>query len=75
MNLNASHCFYHPNNRIILILQEKHNSMLSLDQKSKLEMLSFHAPKIRLLRSLNIESETVQVLFSISTLLGIIFML
>ncbi|KAL0558831.1 hypothetical protein IC582_003413 [Cucumis melo] len=43
-------------------LQEKHNSMLSLDQKAKLEMLSFHAPKIRLLRSLNIESETVQVL-------------
>uniref|UniRef100_A0A9I9E6M1 Phytochromobilin:ferredoxin oxidoreductase, chloroplastic n=1 Tax=Cucumis melo TaxID=3656 RepID=A0A9I9E6M1_CUCME len=44
------------------LLEEKHNSMLSLDQKAKLEMLSFHAPKIRLLRSLNIESETVQVL-------------
>ncbi|XP_038880083.1 phytochromobilin:ferredoxin oxidoreductase, chloroplastic [Benincasa hispida] len=43
-------------------LQEKYNSMISLDKKVKLEMLSFQAPKIRLLRSLNIESETMQVL-------------
>ncbi|KAG7023835.1 Phytochromobilin:ferredoxin oxidoreductase, chloroplastic [Cucurbita argyrosperma subsp. argyrosperma] len=43
-------------------LQEKYNSMISMDKKVKLEMLSFQAPKIRLLRSLNIESETMQVL-------------
>lgn len=43
-------------------LQEKYNSMISLDKKVKLEMLSFQAPKIRLLRSFHIESETMQVL-------------
>lgn len=44
--------------------------MVSIDKKAKLEMLSFRAPKIRLLRSLNIESETMQVLLHISILLG-----
>ncbi|XP_022154370.1 phytochromobilin:ferredoxin oxidoreductase, chloroplastic [Momordica charantia] len=43
-------------------LQEKYNSMISMDKKAKLQMLSFQAPKIRLLRSLNIESEAMQVL-------------
>ncbi|XP_059431253.1 phytochromobilin:ferredoxin oxidoreductase, chloroplastic-like [Corylus avellana] len=43
-------------------LQEKFNSMNSIDGKSELQMLSFQAPKIRLLRSLCIETEAMQVL-------------
>lgn len=73
MNSDMNHCFCHHNYIIILILQEKYNSMISLDKKVKLEMLSFQAPKIRLLRSFHIESETMQVLFYNSTLLGRIF--
>ncbi|KAF3432585.1 hypothetical protein FNV43_RR27325 [Rhamnella rubrinervis] len=41
---------------------ERFNSMTSLDGKVELQMLSFEAPKIRLLRSLSIETETIQVL-------------
>lgn len=43
-------------------LQEKFNSMNSLDGKAELQMLSFQAPKIRLLRSLSVETEVMQVL-------------
>ncbi|KAE9614706.1 putative phytochromobilin:ferredoxin oxidoreductase [Lupinus albus] len=43
-------------------LQEKYNSMNSKDGKGELSMLSFQAAKIRLLRSLIIKSETMQVL-------------
>ncbi|XP_061361155.1 phytochromobilin:ferredoxin oxidoreductase, chloroplastic isoform X2 [Gastrolobium bilobum] len=43
-------------------LQEKFNSMNSKDGKGGLSMLSFEAAKIRLLRSLIIETETTQVL-------------
>lgn len=43
-------------------LQEKFNSMNSIDGKSELQMLSFQAPKIRLLRSLSIETDAMQVL-------------
>ncbi|XP_054817705.1 phytochromobilin:ferredoxin oxidoreductase, chloroplastic-like [Prosopis cineraria] len=43
-------------------LQEKFNSINSKDGKGVLHMLSFQAAKIRLLRSLSIETETMQVL-------------
>ncbi|KAL5565840.1 hypothetical protein UlMin_029004 [Ulmus minor] len=43
-------------------LQENFNSMKSMDGEAELQLLSFQAPKIRLLRNLNIESETMQVL-------------
>ncbi|XP_019435724.1 PREDICTED: phytochromobilin:ferredoxin oxidoreductase, chloroplastic [Lupinus angustifolius] len=43
-------------------LQEKYNSLNSKDGKGELSMLSFQASKIRLLRSLIIKSETMQVL-------------
>ncbi|KAI5432671.1 phytochromobilin:ferredoxin oxidoreductase, chloroplastic [Lathyrus oleraceus] len=43
-------------------LQEKYNSMNSTDGKGALNMLSFEAAKIRLLRSLIIETEKMQVL-------------
>ncbi|XVE78962.1 hypothetical protein DITRI_Ditri14bG0020500 [Diplodiscus trichospermus] len=43
-------------------LQERYNSMIALDGKTRLEMLSFEAPRIRLLRSLSIEGEAMQVL-------------
>lgn len=36
-----------------------------MDGKSELQMLSFQAPKIRLLRSMSIETEVMQVSFSI----------
>ena len=50
---------------MLLCHQENFNSMMALDGKTKLEMASFQAPKIRLLRSLSIEeSEGMQVLFS-----------
>lgn len=39
--------------------------MISMDGKSELQMLSFQAPKIRLLRSMSIETEVMQVSFSI----------
>ncbi|PON97650.1 Ferredoxin-dependent bilin reductase [Trema orientale] len=42
-------------------LQERFSSMISTDGNVELQMLSFEAPKIRLLRSLSIESETMQV--------------
>lgn len=35
--------------------------MISTDGNVELQMLSFEAPKIRLLRSLSIESQTMQV--------------
>ncbi|XP_030506507.2 phytochromobilin:ferredoxin oxidoreductase, chloroplastic [Cannabis sativa] len=43
-------------------LQEKFSSMMSTDGNVELQMGSFEAPKIRLLRSLSIETETMQVL-------------
>ncbi|KAL2316597.1 hypothetical protein Fmac_030473 [Flemingia macrophylla] len=43
-------------------LQEKFSFMKSKDGKGRLSMLSFEAAKIRLLRSLIIETETMQVL-------------
>ncbi|XP_045827800.1 phytochromobilin:ferredoxin oxidoreductase, chloroplastic-like [Trifolium pratense] len=43
-------------------LQEKYNSINSNDGKGALSMLSFETDKIRLLRSLIIETETMQVL-------------
>ncbi|CAN1250580.1 Phytochromobilin:ferredoxin oxidoreductase, chloroplastic [Linum perenne] len=43
-------------------LQEKYNSVTAIDGRTELRMLSFQSPKIRLLRSLSIENETMQVL-------------
>ncbi|KAG5629086.1 hypothetical protein H5410_000803 [Solanum commersonii] len=44
-------------------LQEKYSSLLAMDDKTELQMLSFEAPKIRLLRSLCIEgSDGMQIL-------------
>ncbi|EOY32816.1 hypothetical protein QUC31_019250 [Theobroma cacao] len=43
-------------------LQERYGSMIALDGKTRLEMLSFEAPRIRLLRSISIEGEAMQVL-------------
>ncbi|XP_050368587.1 phytochromobilin:ferredoxin oxidoreductase, chloroplastic isoform X3 [Argentina anserina] len=43
-------------------LQERYNSMVSMDGNAELQMLSFQAAKIRLLRSLYIETPTMQVL-------------
>ncbi|KAH7560699.1 hypothetical protein JRO89_XS10G0076300 [Xanthoceras sorbifolium] len=43
-------------------LQERYNDLIANDGKTELQMLSFQAPKIRLLRSLNIQSEVMQVL-------------
>ncbi|KAK6925554.1 Ferredoxin-dependent bilin reductase [Dillenia turbinata] len=44
-------------------LQDKYRSLKAFDGKTQLQMLSFQAPKIRLLRSLNIDAgETMQVL-------------
>ncbi|XP_024022059.1 phytochromobilin:ferredoxin oxidoreductase, chloroplastic isoform X2 [Morus notabilis] len=43
-------------------LQESYSSMISTDGTVELQMRSFQAPKIRLLRSLSIERETMQVL-------------
>lgn len=43
-------------------LQEKYSSLLAMDDKTELQMLSFEAPKVRLLRSLGIEgSDGMQV--------------
>ncbi|KAM5584696.1 phytochromobilin:ferredoxin oxidoreductase, chloroplastic [Rosa sericea] len=43
-------------------LQERYNSMVSMDGNAELQMSSFKATKIRLLRSLCIETQTMQVL-------------
>ncbi|XVF04809.1 hypothetical protein REPUB_Repub05bG0117500 [Reevesia pubescens] len=43
-------------------LQERYSSMIALDGRTKLEMLSFEAPRIRLLRSMSIEGDAMQVL-------------
>ncbi|CAI9111832.1 OLC1v1012157C4 [Oldenlandia corymbosa var. corymbosa] len=43
-------------------LQEKFNSLKGNDGRSELEMLSFEAPKVRLLRCLSIEGDGMQVL-------------
>ncbi|XP_021639090.2 phytochromobilin:ferredoxin oxidoreductase, chloroplastic isoform X2 [Hevea brasiliensis] len=43
-------------------LQENFSSMTAIDGRTELKMLSFQAPKIRLLRSLSIENEAMQVL-------------
>ncbi|KAG2674746.1 hypothetical protein I3843_13G135100 [Carya illinoinensis] len=43
-------------------LQVKFNTVNSMDGKTELQMLSFQASKIRLLRSLSIETEAMQVL-------------
>ncbi|KAG5398976.1 hypothetical protein IGI04_020790 [Brassica rapa subsp. trilocularis] len=42
-------------------LQERYSSMTGLDGKTQLQMLAFKSPKIRLLRSMAIENETIQV--------------
>ncbi|KAF5745027.1 phytochromobilin:ferredoxin oxidoreductase chloroplastic isoform X1 [Tripterygium wilfordii] len=42
-------------------LQEKYRSVIALDGETELQMVSFQAPKIRLLRSLSIENERMQV--------------
>ncbi|XWS73619.1 hypothetical protein CRYUN_Cryun02cG0144000 [Craigia yunnanensis] len=42
-------------------LQERYSSMIALDGQTRLEMLSFEAPRTRLLRSMNIEGEAMQV--------------
>ncbi|KAJ6904397.1 hypothetical protein NC652_022408 [Populus alba x Populus x berolinensis] len=41
---------------------EKYSSMTAMDGTTELQMLSFQAPKIRLLRSLSIENEAMQIL-------------
>ncbi|XP_068311507.1 phytochromobilin:ferredoxin oxidoreductase, chloroplastic [Pyrus communis] len=43
-------------------LQERYNSRISMDGKADIQMLSFEATKIRHLRSLCIESQTMQIL-------------
>ncbi|MFQ6651184.1 hypothetical protein Gotur_023054 [Gossypium turneri] len=43
-------------------LQEKYGSVIAMDEQTRLEMLSFETPKIRLLRSMSIEGEAMQVL-------------
>ncbi|KAJ7012722.1 phytochromobilin:ferredoxin oxidoreductase [Populus alba x Populus x berolinensis] len=43
-------------------LQEKYSSMTAMDGTTELQMLSFQAPKMRLLRSLSIENEAIQIL-------------
>ncbi|KAJ4845978.1 hypothetical protein Tsubulata_000787 [Turnera subulata] len=43
-------------------LQEKYSSMTSMDGKTELKMVSFEAPKIRLLRGLSIQNDAMQVL-------------
>ncbi|KAF8009270.1 hypothetical protein BT93_J0305 [Corymbia citriodora subsp. variegata] len=46
-------------------LQERFGSMKPLDDKTEIELLSYKAPKIRLLRSLSIQGEKgLQVLLS-----------
>ncbi|CAH2054424.1 unnamed protein product [Thlaspi arvense] len=42
-------------------LQEKYSSMTGLDGKTQIQMLAFKSSKIRLLRSMAIENETMQV--------------
>ncbi|TXG73360.1 hypothetical protein EZV62_001939 [Acer yangbiense] len=42
-------------------LQDKYNALIANDGKTELQMLSYQAPKIRLLRSMNIQSELMQV--------------
>ncbi|XP_022756202.1 phytochromobilin:ferredoxin oxidoreductase, chloroplastic isoform X2 [Durio zibethinus] len=43
-------------------LQERYSSMIALDGKTRLEMLSFDTSRIRLLRSMSIEGEAMQLL-------------
>ncbi|KAJ8751238.1 hypothetical protein K2173_016419 [Erythroxylum novogranatense] len=43
-------------------LQEKYSSLTSRDGRTELQMLSFQAPKIRHLRTLSVENESMQVL-------------
>ncbi|OMO51279.1 Ferredoxin-dependent bilin reductase [Corchorus capsularis] len=43
-------------------LQERYSSMTAVDGQTKIEMLSLEAPKIRLLRSMMIEGNAMQVL-------------
>ncbi|WCJ28906.1 Phytochromobilin:ferredoxin oxidoreductase chloroplastic [Euphorbia peplus] len=43
-------------------LQENYNTMAAMDGKTELQMLAFETSKIRLLRSLSIENEGMQVL-------------
>lgn len=57
-------CLYKASNLIFLIIklfQEKYSSMTGLDGKTELQMLAFKSSKIRLLRSMAIENETMQV--------------
>ncbi|KAJ6302994.1 hypothetical protein OIU77_016976 [Salix suchowensis] len=43
-------------------LQEKYSSLTAMDGTTELKMLSFQAPKMRLLRSLSIENEAIKIL-------------
>ena len=58
---------------IIRLFQERYSSMTGLDGKTQLQMLAFKSPKIRLLRSMTIENETMQVLFTAVSLLNMKF--
>lgn len=44
------------------LLQERYSSMTGHDGKTQLQILALKFPKIRLLRSMAIENETMQVL-------------
>ena len=46
--------------------------MTGLDGKTQLQMLAFKSPKIRLLRSMAIENETIQVLSCVYKLIAFI---
>ncbi|KAM7272279.1 hypothetical protein ACFE04_026942 [Oxalis oulophora] len=43
-------------------LKEKYNSVLAMDGKTEIQMVSYQAPKVRLLRNLSIENESMQVM-------------
>ncbi|CAH8253973.1 unnamed protein product [Arabidopsis lyrata] len=47
---------------IIKLFQEKYSTMTGLDEKTELQMLAFKSSKIRLLRSMAIENETMRLL-------------
>ncbi|KAM5584692.1 hypothetical protein ABKV19_004185 [Rosa sericea] len=50
-------------------LQERYNSMVSMDGNAELQMSSFKATKIRLLRSLCIETQTTQTMWTLAYVL------
>lgn len=49
--------------------QERFGCMNAMDGKTELQMLSYVAPKIRLLRSMSIQNESMQVTFLMDLLL------